>query len=173
MTPTREERGIGRARPIEWSDSPFGVLQRFADEMDRMFDGFGLGRGWSRSPQWSGTGTAVQAWAPDVDVFQKNDQLIIKADLPGLNKDDISVDITEDAVTIQGERKSEREEQREGVYRTERSYGRFCRVVPLPTGAMSDQAKATFRDGVLEISMPSPPAATRGRRLEITEGAKK
>jgi HSP20 family protein len=112
-------------------------------------------------------------WAPDIDVYQKNDQLIIKADVPGLTKDDVSVDITDDAVTIQGERKAEREEEREGFYRTERSYGNFCRVIPLPEGAITEQAKANFRDGVLEITMPAPPAATKSRRLEIAEGAKK
>jgi HSP20 family protein len=75
-------------------------------------------------------------------------------------------------VTIQGERRGEKEEEREGYYRSERSYGSFCRVVPLPEGAMTEQAKANFRDGVLEITMPAPPTS-KGRRLEIAEGAKK
>jgi HSP20 family protein len=171
MTPAREERGISRTRPFEWSSSPFHALQRFAEEMDRMFDDFGLGRTSRGAPRWS-TG-AAEMWAPQIDVFQKGDQLVVKADLPGLKKDDIRVDVTEDAVTIQGDRKSEHEEQREGYYQTERSYGSFSRVIPLPAGAMSDQAKATFRDGVLEITMPSPPTATRGRRLEIGEGTTK
>jgi HSP20 family protein len=139
--------------------------------MDRMFDDFGLERPWRGMPLWRGV--QEETWAPQVDVFQKNDRLIIKADLPGLSKDDVSVEVTEDAVTIRGERKTERQEEREGYYQTERRYGSFYRVVPLPTGAMSDQAKAIFRDGVLEVTMPSPPAATRGRRLEIAEGAKK
>jgi HSP20 family protein len=66
------------------------------------------------------------------------------------------VDITEDAVTIQGERRREYEEERESMYRSERSYGSFCRVIPLPDGAVTDQAKATFRNGVLEITIPNP-----------------
>jgi HSP20 family protein len=171
MTPVREERGITRTRPSEWAGSPFHALQRFADEMDRMFDDFGLGRRTRAWPAWSGATT--QMWAPEIDVFQRGDQLVIKADLPGLSKDNVHVDISEDAVTIQGERKSEHEEQREGYYQSERSYGSFSRAIPLPTGAMSDQAKATFRDGVLEVTMPCPPGSTRGRRLEITEGAAK
>jgi HSP20 family protein len=171
-TPSREEKGIARRWPGAWSESPFRAFQRMADEMDRMFDDFGFGRRWRDQPSWSGS-TASSAWAPEVDVFQKNDQLVIKADLPGLSKDDVKVDITEDAVTIQGERRSEHEEEREGFYQSERTYGSFYRTIPLPTGAMADQAKATFRDGVLEVTMPSPPAATRGRRLEISEGAKK
>jgi HSP20 family protein len=171
MTPVREERGIGRTRPSDWSGGPFRAMQRFADEMDRMFDDFGLGRRWSAWPGRSGS--TAEMWMPQVDVVQKGDQLVIKADLPGLTKDQIHVDIAEDTVTIQGERKSEHEEQREGYFQTERSYGSFSRVIPLPTGAMGDQAKATFHDGVLEITMPSPPNATRGRRLEITEPSKK
>jgi len=95
---------------------------------------------------------------------------VIKADLPGLSKEDVSVELSEDAVTIHGERKTEHKDEREGYYQSERSYGSFSRVISLPPGAMADQAKATFRDGVLEVTMPSPPAATRGRRLEITDG---
>lgn len=66
----------------------------------------------------------------------------------------------------------EREDEREGYYRSERGYGSFCRVVPLPQGAITEQAKANFKDGVLEITMPAP-LASKGRRLEITESAKK
>jgi HSP20 family protein len=140
-----------------------------ADEMDRMFDDFGLGRRWA-SPLWRETSAA--AWAPDIDVVQKNNELTIRADLPGLKKDEVSVEVTDDAVTIQGERKREHEEEREGFYRSERSYGSFSRVIPLPEGAITDQAKADFHDGVLEIKMPAPPAS-KGRRLEISEGGKK
>jgi HSP20 family protein len=111
-------------------------------------------------------------WAPEVEVFQKNNELTIKADLPGLRKDEVSVELTDDAVTIQGERKREHEEEREGVYSSERSYGSFYRVIPLPEGAITEQANANFRDGVLEITMPAPPAS-KGRRLEITERAAK
>jgi HSP20 family protein len=170
MTPARQEpRRQGLSRPSAWGASPFQAFQRLADEMDRMFDDFGLGRRWA-SPRWSG-GAAGTMWAPDVEVFQKNSQLTIRADLPGMKRDEISVDVNEDSVTIQGERRREREEDQEGVYRSERSYGSFCRVIPLPQGAISDQAKATFRDGVLEITMPAPPDS-RGRRIEIGEGNK-
>jgi HSP20 family protein len=137
--------------------------------MDRLFDDFGFGRRWT-SP--FGRETALEAWAPDVDVFQKNNELTIRADLPGLKREDVTVDVTDDAVTIQGERKHEREEEREGFYRSERAYGSFYRVIPLPQGAITDQAKATFRDGVLEITLPAPPSS-KGRRLDIGEGPKR
>jgi HSP20 family protein len=91
-----------------------------------------------------------------------------------LSRDDIKIDATDHGITIQGERKREHEEEREGLYRSERSYGRFYRMIPLPEGAMIDQAKASFKDGVLEIVMPAPPEQVRrGRRLEIAEGPAK
>jgi HSP20 family protein len=168
ITPAREERRLGFG-PQQRGASPFTALQRFADEVDRMFDDFGFGRRWT-TPFWRHSG--AEAWAPDVEVSQKNNELTITADLPGLKKDEVTVDISDDAVTIQGERQREHQEEREGYYRSERSYGSFYRVVPLPEGAISEEAKASFRDGVLEITMPVPPAS-KGRRLEITEGAKK
>jgi len=166
---TRETRRPGLSRPHGWGASPFRALQRLSDEMDRMFEDFGFGRRYAAPFAREGL---AELWAPDVEVSQKNNELMIKADLPGLKKDEISVDITEDAVTIQGERKREHEEEREGFYRSERSYGTFRRVIPLPEGAITEQAKASFRDGVLEITLPAPPVA-RGRRIEITEGERK
>jgi HSP20 family protein len=107
-----------------------------ADDMDRMFEEFGFGRPWGR-PLWRETG--AEGWAPDVDVFQKDNQLTIQADLPGLKQNEVTVEVTEDAVTIQGERKREHEEKREGFFRSERSYGSVYRVIPLPEGAITDQ----------------------------------
>jgi HSP20 family protein len=146
------------------------MLERFADEVDRMFDDFGLGRSWGQSSSSSG----VMTWAPQVDVSQNNNELTIRVDLPGMNKEDVKVDLTDDTVTIQGERKREHEEERGGVYRSERSYGSFFRVIPLPEGSIPDQAKATFKNGVLEIKLPAPPEqVSRGRRLEIGDGTEK
>ena len=172
----REERGVGRADPER---SPFRLLDRFAGEMDRVFSDLGLGRSWmapTGSRGWLSGPTATEGWgcAPDVEAFHRNNEFVIRADLPGLTKNDVKVDVTEDLVTIEGERKREHKEEREGYYRTERSYGSFCRQIALPTGTISDQAKATFKDGVLEITRPAPPAsARRGRRLEIAEGVRK
>jgi len=166
-----EERGLARPEPF---GSPFRMVERFADEMDRLFDDFGFGRGWSMprfGKNWlAPAGSGERAWNPDVEVFHRNNELVVRADLPGMTRDDVKVDVSEERLTIQGERKNERQEEHEGVYRSERSYGAFHREIPLPPGTISDQAKATFRDGVLEITMPAPPeSARRGRRLEITD----
>jgi HSP20 family protein len=167
LAPTRDER-LSRRYPIR--SNPFGMLERFADEVDRMFEDFGLGRGFGRMS----SATGMVTWAPQVDVSQNNNELTIRVDLPGMNKEDVKVDVTDDAVTIQGERRREHEEEKGGVFRSERSYGSFYRVIPLPDGAITDQAKAAFKNGVLEIKLPAPPEqVSRGRRLEISEGAEK
>jgi HSP20 family molecular chaperone IbpA len=115
ITPAREERRLGFG-PQQRGASPFTALQRFADEVDRMFDDFGFGRRWT-TPFWRHSGAEV--WAPDVEVSQKNNELTITADLPGLKKDEVTVDITDDAVTIQGERQRQHREEREGYYHSE------------------------------------------------------
>jgi HSP20 family protein len=174
---TRDERSIDRSSTGERSSTglssrqpaPFNMLERFADEMDRIFDDFGFGRLRARQP-WRGMRSSEELWSPDVEVFHRNSELVIRADLPGLSKDDVKVDVSDDRLTIEGERQRQHEEEREGFYRSERSYGKFYRTIQLPEGVIADQAKATFKDGVLEIAMPAPPEqARRGRRLEITE----
>jgi HSP20 family protein len=142
---------------------PFGVVRRFAEEMERVFDTFGFGGGLSMR----GSGLTPRAWAPPVEVFQRGDRLVVRADLPGLKRDDIHVEIENNAVTIHGERRQEHEEHREGFYRSERSYGSFVRTIPLPEHVEADKAEASFRDGVLEVTIPAPRHEERRRHLEI------
>jgi HSP20 family protein len=172
----RNRERLARREPLGPVDSPFSMLERFADEVDRVFDQFGLGRSWIAPRQrgrWFATPlSGIEGWAPNIEVYQRNNDLVVRADLPGMKKDDVFIDVTDGALTISGERRQEQETDRGGVYRSERSYGSFCRTIPLPEGAIADQAKATFKDGVLEVTMPAPPEqVTRGRRLEIKEGA--
>jgi HSP20 family protein len=157
-----------------WLGDPFAVMRRFAEEMDRVFEGFGIGHGsmmpWApgRQPASREPGFDMAGWSPQVEVCERGGQLLVRADLPGLNKDDVQVDITNEAVSIRGERRQEREERREGYYHTERSYGSFFRNIPLPEGVEVDRAEASFRDGVLEITIPAPQRAlNQGRRLEV------
>jgi HSP20 family protein len=145
--------------------SPFTLLRRFfGRDIAEMMGEVDRDRTW-------GNQTSSAPWTPRVDVMQQGSELIVRADLPGVNPDDVTVDVSEDGLTIAGERREERREERNGVYRMERSYGSFYRVVPLPDGAMTDQANATFKNGVLEIKMPAPPEqVSRGRRLQISRG---
>src|SRR5262245_124050 len=164
----QQPRGLARQQP-GFPTSPFGLLERLADEMFSVFGRPTQSR--SLFPRDLGL---PGEWQPNVDVFQRGNELVIRADLPGLSADDANVEISDDAVTISGERREEREDDRGGVYRFERSYGSFFRVIPLPEGAITDQAKANFTNGVLEITVPAPPEqVSRGRRIEIGRGEEK
>lgn len=99
--------------------------------------------------------------APSLDVFEEKDELVVKADLPGMNKDEIEVTVTENVVTIKGEKKKEEEVKEKDYYRRERSYGSFVRSVELPCEVKSDQIKANFKDGVLEVRMPKTEEAKK------------
>ena len=159
-----------------WTENPVALMRRFSDEMDRFFEDFGLRRGWlgSRGKQDRELGQSL--WSPQIEIFERNNQLTVCVDLPGVKREDLVVEFTGNVLTIQGERKREHEEEREGLYRSERSYGSFTRVIPLPPGAITDSAKASFNNGVLEIVMQAPSTETRhGRRLDIsgTEDGKK
>jgi HSP20 family protein len=115
-------------------------------------------------------GDRLVDWAPDVETIQRGDEFVVRADLPGMKREDVKLRVTDDALTIEGERRWEHEERREAYVRSERSYGSFCRVVPLPDGAIPDSARASFKDGVLEVVIQAPPKeVSRGRRLEISE----
>ncbi len=107
--------------------------------------------------------------ASEVEVIQNNGQFTVRADLPGMSKDDIKVELTDDLLTISGERKEEKEEKREGFYSSERSYGNFYRQLPLPEGALTEKAEATFNNGVLEVTMPAKKIEPATRKLEINE----
>jgi HSP20 family protein len=154
--------------------SPFSFMRRFNEEMDRLYGDFDFGRSLA-----SGLGGEIarladletSLWAPQVEAFERDGKLIVRADLPGLSKDDINVDITDDAIKIRGERRQEKEENKDGYYRSERSYGSFYREIPLPGGVNREEANATFRNGVLEITMPAPARQPSSQRLEISEGA--
>lgn len=166
----------GSYAPALWSD-PFQMMNQFADEMDRLFGEFGFARGLapgSRGGQGAGlTPELVQTtWMPQIEVHERDNQLVVRADLPGMKKGDVDIDVINDTLVIQGERRHEHREGGEGkgYFRSERSYGRFYRAIPLPEGVDEDQVKAHFRDGVLEVTVPLPEHRTRGRRIEIEEG---
>lgn len=143
------------------SVTPFRTLEKFADEVGRIFDDFGLGRVWNRVPG----GSELMAWAPRVDVTQHKGQLI-RADLPGMEKDDVKVNVAEGAVTIHGERHRSQEEERDGVFRSERNYGAFYRTIALPPGTATNQVKASFKNGVLEVRLPAAPGV-QARPVQI------
>jgi HSP20 family protein len=139
--------------------------------LDRLPFGFWAPPGAAGRSGWSrGTDTMNARWSPEVETFQRGDEFVVRADLPGLEKKDVTVEVQDDALVIHGERSNEHKEEREGYYATERSYGRFYRVIPLPEGAIADSVKASFKNGVLEVVTKAPPhEISRGRRVEISD----
>jgi HSP20 family protein len=165
--------GRGSRGLSQWGASPFTFMRRFSEEMDRLFDDFwGEGRmlGSGGGLFSRGGGLAQSLWSPQIEMFERGNQIVVRADLPGLSKDDVKVEFADDRLTIEGERRQEHEEGRPGEarYRSERSYGRFYRSIDLPEGVNPENANATFRDGVLEITLSAPKREEpRGRRIEI------
>jgi HSP20 family protein len=151
---------------------PFALFRQMTSDFDRMFDE----SAWP-SFRWPlaryQTDVEPTTWFPEVDVFEKDNRLVTKIDLPGMKKEDVKVEITDGYLAISGERKSEAEEKKENFYRCEREYGNFYRAVPLPEGAKFEDILATFADGVLEVSVPLPaPVAAKPRKVEIKEPVK-
>jgi HSP20 family protein len=150
---------------------PFALLRQITSELDRVFEAPFGSAGWS--PFRAFAFPEAANWAPEIDVFERNNRLVTKVDLPGLKKEDVKVEVTDGYLSISGERKAETEETKENVFRCERSYGSFYRAVPLPDGAKLEDVKATFADGVLEVSVPLPAKAEpKPRAVQIEDGAK-
>jgi HSP20 family protein len=146
-----------------FSMGPFELMRRFTDELDRAFEGLGIARG--------AGGGEVQMWTPSVEVFERDNNLVVRAELPGLDKDDVKVELTDDGLVIEGERRREHEERLEGGYRSEIEYGRFYRMIPLPEGVNVDQAQARMNNGVLEVAIPMAEARRQRRSIPVETGA--
>jgi HSP20 family protein len=143
---------------------PFSLMRRISEDMDRMFDNF-LGMSPWESNRPFGFGELTR-W-PQLEVYRRDNKLIIRADVPGLQKEDVQVEVRDDEICISGERRHETKQQEGDYYRTERSYGSFCRTVPLPEGAQVDTASAQFKNGVLEIEIEIPEQQSKGRKIEV------
>lgn len=172
-----EHREPSRWERDQWnrgSFSPFSIMRQGLDEMERWFGHWG--RDWAPA---SGRGTMPQMgrlaqqfsgdWTPAIEAYQRGNEFVVRAEVPGMNRQDLTVEVGDDSLTIRGERRHEHEEEREGVFWSERHYGSFSRAVPLPPGTIADSAKASFNNGILEVVMQAPSAeARRGRRIDIS-----
>ena len=142
-----------------------GALSPF-EEMDRMFESL-FPRGWMRPlseqwPEWASLAAPFEGRTPNVDVIDHDNEVVVRAELPGVEKDDLDVSVTEDSVTIKATTRQEKEEEKEGEYhRREISQGSFARTVALPSAVQSDAAKASFKNGVLELTLPKATPAKR------------
>ena len=169
------ERGAGASRAMTRAEgtsvstlptllpfmSPFSLMRRLIEDLDELIvDG-------RRTSEERRLG-ALTAWAPPLEILEREGQLVVRAEVPGVTKDQLRVEVEDGQLVISGERTQDFEEKRAGVYRSERTYGRFTRVIALPEGTDVDQAKASFSNGVLEIAFPAPPRR-HGKSIEIAE----
>ncbi|NJN99424.1 MAG: Hsp20/alpha crystallin family protein [Anaerolineales bacterium] len=156
---------------VPWKKSDKNVLVRrhddpftgFRDEMDRLFDDF-FGRGFGLTPFEGGAMDHFGTFNPQVDVTENDKEVKITAELPGLSEQDVEVSLSNDVLTISGEKKHEKEDKGDNYYRMERSYGSFQRTIPLPAEVQSDKVDASFKNGVLTITLPKSPQATQNRK---------
>jgi HSP20 family protein len=132
---------------------PFDLFEELRDELARL---------WGQRPLLARSTTrpfaplATGTWTPRMDIYEQNGHLMIKAELPGMKKEDIKIELQDGDLLVTGERKAENEVKEEDYYRIERAYGSFYRRLPLPFEAKPEQIKATYKDGVLEIQIPKP-----------------
>ncbi len=135
-----------RFRPVGSAVDPFRDLSEVQSEMNRLFDSF-----FGRSSQ---AAAQERVWTPAVDMYETKDELVVTAELPGIREKDIHLSITGDMLTLKGERHWDQETKQENYYRAERWFGKFERALPLPIPVQSDKVKASYRDGVLMVTLP-------------------
>jgi len=140
---------------------PFAGL----DEMNRRCEE-AFGHPFLPSLWWRRVPTEAE-WMPPIEMFEKEDKFIVKAELPGMKKEEIDISVVGDTLTIKGERRAETETKEEDYYCCERSYGSFVRSITLPTAVDTKKVAATYEDGVLEISLPKA-AEAKPKKVEIT-----
>jgi HSP20 family protein len=145
---------------VRWE--PVRELNSLQSEMNRLFNTF------FETPT-AGNGGSVRRWVPSMDLAETDTHFVLRADLPGLAEEDVSIELDDNVLTVAGERKSEHEEKKEGFYRVERSFGEFRRSLTLPDGVDADTIAATFDKGVLEVRIPKP-EERKPRRVAIKVG---
>ena len=138
---------------------PFRELRSLQDEVNRLFN-VGITR--------SGNGEDIVrgAWTPSVDIFENQDKIVLEAELAGMNPEDVDISIENNIITLKGERKFEKNEETENYHRVERSYGSFVRSFTLPRTVVSDEADASFENGILKVTLPKREEA-KARKIEI------
>jgi HSP20 family protein len=141
----------------------FRDLSRWEQEMEDTFGRFLQGWPWSRGA------AETLGWAPAVDVVDRKEEVVLRADLPGMTDKDVEVTLQDGNLTICGERKEEKEEKDDNYYCCERSYGSFSRSLAVPAGVNTDKINATFKNGVLEVHLPKTKEST-GKKIDVKAG---
>jgi HSP20 family protein len=152
------ERAPQQGRELT-SGSPFSEIARWEQQMERLLADFMGGR---TSRLWDDRWTQGLAMRePAIDLYEDKDEFVVKAELPGLSKEDVQIDISDHTLILRGEKKKEEEIKDRNYYRAERAYGAFVRTIPLPNETDSGKARASFKNGVLEIRLPKTEEAKK------------
>jgi HSP20 family protein len=146
-------------RPLLANMPGIGRLSDLRDDIDRLFE--------SPLTELTRTSQLLSGWNPALDVYEERDHFTVKAELPGMKKEDIEVSFHDGSLSISGERKTETKHEDAEVYRSERFFGRFQRTVSLPAAVAADQVKAAYKDGVLTITLPKTEEA-KPKHIDVT-----
>jgi len=133
---------------------PFRDLERMRREMDRLWDSFFEGRPGRKAEE-------IGEWLPSLDVSETKNDVVVKAELPGIDPKDIDISLANDVLTIKGEKRQEKEEKEENYHLVERNYGSFTRAIRLPKDVQSDKISASFKNGVLKVTLPKSEEAKK------------
>jgi HSP20 family protein len=144
---------------IRWE--PARELTSLQSEMNRLFSSF-----FDAPTQGNG---GLRRWVPAMDLVESDEHFVLRADLPGLSEEDVSIEFEDNVLTVSGERKDEHEDRKEGWYRVERAYGSFARSLTLPEGVDPETVQASFDKGVLEVRIPKP-EERKPRKVAISVG---
>ena len=171
--PARQQSALARRSVLPalspvWTDSfdllnPFTLMRRMQEELNRAFSPAGNGS------ESGGAGGGL--WVPAIELAYRDGNFVVSAELPGISEKDVTVEVDDDAIVIHGERQVEHTETKGGMTRTERRYGEFYRAIPLPDGADTEKARAEFKNGVLQISVPIAEAKSNLRQIPIQTSA--
>ena len=138
---------------------PFRDLRTLQEEVNRLFSS-------SLTPSFGDEGIGRGAWSPTVDIYENKDQIVLEAELPGMNREDFELTIENNVITLRGERRFEKKDEADNYHRVERSYGSFTRSFALPQMVSGDGATAEYQNGVLRVTLPKREEA-KPRRIEI------
>ncbi len=155
---------------------PFDLFGNPAEDLNTFLADFGFRNDFPRSYNFEPfhrLNREMFEWTPPFEMFERDGKWIVKAELPGMAKEDITVEVNDEYLTLHGKRENKFEEKKDNFYRTEFTYGDFYRRIPLPEGVDIKDAKAMFNNGVLEITFAAPHLAMKGKKLEIKETAPK
>jgi HSP20 family protein len=165
----KEKKELEKVEPTK-ALTPFHEMERRFQEMEKRFEDF-FRRPFSLMPSWLPRlrMPEIEELSPSVDVLTEGDDVVVKAELPGMKKEDIDVSLTNDTITISGEKRKEEKVEKKDYHSIERSYGSFKRSFSLPAEVETEKASATFKDGVLEIRIPKTEEAKKKEKKVMIE----